>query len=61
MTGVVRSPSLQRYMKPIFSEDSYLELQRKQKKSLNTQQLAAFRLLFAWRDRLARQEDESTG
>ncbi|CAM9318723.1 unnamed protein product, partial [Lampetra planeri] len=53
--------SLKKYMKPIFTEDSYLELQRKQKKSFNTQQLTAFRLLFAWRDRLARQEDESTG
>lgn len=54
-------PAVQKYMKPIFTEESYLELQRKQKKSFNTQQLAAFRLLFAWRDKLARQEDESTG
>uniref|UniRef100_A0A672ZGL9 Exosome complex component 10 n=1 Tax=Sphaeramia orbicularis TaxID=375764 RepID=A0A672ZGL9_9TELE len=53
--------SLKKYLKPIFTEDSYLELQRKQKKSFNTQQLTAFRLLFAWRDKLARQEDESTG
>lgn len=54
-------PAVQKYMKPIFTEESYLELQRKQKKSFNTQQLAAFRLLFAWRDKLARQKDESTG
>lgn len=54
-------PAVQKYMKPIFTEESYLELQRKQKKSFNTQQLTAFRLLFAWRDKLARQEDESTG
>uniref|UniRef100_A0AAQ5Y6B5 Exosome complex component 10 n=1 Tax=Amphiprion ocellaris TaxID=80972 RepID=A0AAQ5Y6B5_AMPOC len=53
--------SLKKYVKPIYTEESYLELQRKQKKSLNTQQLTAFRLLFAWRDKLARQEDESTG
>ncbi|KAG7227071.1 hypothetical protein INR49_022418 [Caranx melampygus] len=53
--------SLKKYLKPIFTEESYLELQRKQKKSFNTQQLTAFRLLFAWRDKLARQEDESTG
>lgn len=53
--------SLQKYVKPIFTEESYLELQRRQKKSFNTQQLTAFRLLFAWRDKLARQEDESTG
>lgn len=59
--SVPSNPSAQRYIKPIFTEESYLELQRKQKKSFNTQQLAAFRLLFAWRDKLARQEDESTG
>ncbi|XP_033825559.1 exosome component 10 [Periophthalmus magnuspinnatus] len=53
--------SLKKYVKPIYTEDSYLEVQRKQKKSYNTQQLTAFRLLFAWRDKLARQEDESTG
>lgn len=52
---------LQKYMKPIYTEESYLEVQRKQKRSFNTQQLTAFRLLFAWRDKLARQEDESTG
>uniref|UniRef100_A0A3B3WNM5 Exosome complex component 10 n=1 Tax=Poecilia mexicana TaxID=48701 RepID=A0A3B3WNM5_9TELE len=53
--------SLKKYVKPIFSEESYLELQRKQKRSFNTQQLTTFRLLYAWRDKLARQEDESTG
>ncbi|XP_051907021.1 exosome component 10 [Hippocampus zosterae] len=53
--------SLKKYVKPIFTEESYLEVQRKQKRSLNTQQLTAFRLLYAWRDKLARQEDESTG
>lgn len=53
--------SLKKYAKPIYTEESYLELQRKQKRSFNTQQLTAFRLLFAWRDKLARQEDESTG
>ncbi|XP_073679435.1 exosome complex component 10 [Garra rufa] len=53
--------SLKKYVKPIFTEDSYMELYRKQKRSFNTQQLAAFRLLYAWRDKLAREEDESTG
>ncbi|XP_073513328.1 exosome complex component 10 isoform X2 [Phyllobates terribilis] len=52
---------LKRFMKPIYTEDSYLELYQKLKKHLNSQQLAAFRLLFAWRDKMARQEDESTG
>ncbi|KAM5132574.1 exosome complex component 10 [Mantella aurantiaca] len=52
---------LKRFVKPIFTEESYLELYQKQKKHLNTQQLSAFRLLYAWRDKMARQEDESTG
>uniref|UniRef100_V9KDS6 Exosome complex component 10 n=1 Tax=Callorhinchus milii TaxID=7868 RepID=V9KDS6_CALMI len=52
---------LKKYCKPIFTEESYLELNRKQKKHLNTQQMTAFRLLYSWRDKMARQEDESTG
>ncbi|KAJ3587152.1 hypothetical protein NHX12_013542 [Muraenolepis orangiensis] len=56
-----RDISLKKYSKPIFTEESYLHLLRKQKRAFNTQQLAAFRLLFAWRDKLGRQEDESTG
>uniref|UniRef100_A0A674CZP7 Exosome complex component 10 n=1 Tax=Salmo trutta TaxID=8032 RepID=A0A674CZP7_SALTR len=53
--------SLKKYMKPLFTDDSYMDLLRKQKKAFNTQQLTAFRLLYGWRDKLARQEDESTG
>ncbi|KAJ8257617.1 hypothetical protein GJAV_G00187740 [Gymnothorax javanicus] len=53
--------SLKKYLKPIFTEDSYLDVHRKHKRSFNTQQLAALRLLYGWRDKLARQEDESTG
>ncbi|NXD79700.1 EXOSX protein, partial [Halcyon senegalensis] len=56
-----RDICLKKYIKPLFSDESYLELYSKQKKHLDTQQLAAFRLLFAWRDKMARQEDESTG
>ncbi|XP_043079971.1 exosome component 10 isoform X2 [Puntigrus tetrazona] len=56
-----RDLSLKKYVKPIFTEDLYLELYRKQKKNFNTQQMAAFRLLYGWRDKLAREEDESTG
>ncbi|XP_017322612.1 exosome component 10 [Ictalurus punctatus] len=52
---------LKKYMKPIFTEESYMELYKKQKKSFNSQQLTAFRLMYAWRDKLARAEDESTG
>ncbi|MFT7804592.1 exosome component 10 isoform X2 [Arapaima gigas] len=53
--------SLKVYVKPIFTEHSYLELYRKQKRTFNTQQLTAFRLLYSWRDKLAREEDESPG
>uniref|UniRef100_A0A8C9TC43 Exosome complex component 10 n=1 Tax=Scleropages formosus TaxID=113540 RepID=A0A8C9TC43_SCLFO len=53
--------SLKVYMKPIYTEHSYLELYRKQKTTFNTQQLTAFRLLYGWRDKLAREQDESTG
>ncbi|XP_027514035.1 exosome component 10 isoform X1 [Corapipo altera] len=56
-----RDICLKKYIKPLFTDESYLELYRRQKKHLDTQQLAAFRLLFAWRDKIARQEDESTG
>ncbi|XP_075046293.1 exosome complex component 10 isoform X2 [Mixophyes fleayi] len=52
---------LKKFVKPIYTEELYLEIYQKQKKHLNTQQLSAFRLLFAWRDKMARQEDESTG
>ncbi|KAM4652421.1 exosome complex component 10 [Discoglossus pictus] len=52
---------LKRFIKPIFTDVSYMELYQKQKRHLNTQQLAAFRLLYAWRDKMSRQEDESTG
>lgn len=52
---------LQKFVKPIFTDESYLELYRKQKKHLNSQQLAAFQLLFSWRDKTARREDESYG
>ncbi|KAK2840841.1 hypothetical protein Q7C36_012420 [Tachysurus vachellii] len=52
---------LKKYLKPIFTEESYMELYKRQKKSFNSQQITAFRLLYAWRDKLARVEDESTG
>ncbi|XP_055966846.1 exosome component 10 isoform X1 [Sorex fumeus] len=56
-----RDICLKKFVKPIFTDESYLELYRKQKKHLNTQQLTAFQLLFAWRDKTARREDESYG
>nr|XP_048317641.1 exosome component 10 [Myodes glareolus] len=56
-----RDICLKKFVKPIFTDESYLELYRKQKKHLNSQQLAAFQLLFSWRDKTARREDESYG
>uniref|UniRef100_A0A8C9ALE5 Exosome complex component 10 n=1 Tax=Prolemur simus TaxID=1328070 RepID=A0A8C9ALE5_PROSS len=56
-----RDVCLKKFIKPLFTDESYLELYRKQKKHLNTQQLTAFQLLFAWRDKTARREDESYG
>ncbi|CAH1240111.1 EXOSC10 [Branchiostoma lanceolatum] len=52
---------LQRYQKLLYTEDSYLNLLQKHKKNFNSQQLHAVRLLYRWRDTVARQEDESTG
>ncbi|XP_042551681.1 exosome component 10 [Dipodomys spectabilis] len=56
-----RDLCLKKFVKPLFTDESYLELYRKQKKHLNSQQLAAFQLLFSWRDKTARREDESYG
>lgn len=49
------------YQKPVFHEDSYLELYRKSKKVFNARQLFALKELYSWRDTFAREEDESTG
>uniref|UniRef100_S4RQZ3 Exosome component 10 n=1 Tax=Petromyzon marinus TaxID=7757 RepID=S4RQZ3_PETMA len=56
-----RTVALKRYHKPVFTEDSYLELLHKHKHPLDVQQSSAAWLLYAWRDRTARTEDESTG
>lgn len=47
------------YEKPIFTSTSYLNLYNRHKKALNPNQLEAFRLLYGWRDQIARLEDES--
>lgn len=52
---------LKKYEKPKFDENSFLSVYKKGKKSFNLQQLYAFKNLFAWRDKIARQEDESLG
>lgn len=53
--------ALRRYEKPSYHEQSYMELYRKSRKTFNSRQLHALRHLYSWRDRTARNEDESTG
>jgi len=50
-----------RYEKPVFTEDSYLQLYKKGRKVFNSRQIYALQELYRWRDRMARQEDESIG
>ncbi|CAG8492553.1 1495_t:CDS:10 [Funneliformis caledonium] len=58
--------SLKMYSKLEYSENGegiggYKRLQARKNKSFDYQQLAVFKVLHAWRDRIAREEDESTG
>lgn len=50
----------QRYEKPEVTYDSYLQLYRRSRKLFNNQQEYALRELFLWRDKVARDHDEST-
>ncbi|RUS73284.1 hypothetical protein EGW08_018957, partial [Elysia chlorotica] len=47
------------FQKPVFTKHDHLELYKKSKKVFNNQQLSALRDLYAWRDGMARAEDES--
>ncbi|CAF1195051.1 unnamed protein product [Adineta steineri] len=49
------------YKKPVFDENAYKILYTKcHKTTFDGIQLAALKLLYAWRDKIAREEDEST-
>ncbi|OWR42755.1 PM-Scl autoantigen protein [Danaus plexippus plexippus] len=48
------------YNKEVINESSHLKLYVRSKKSFNTRQMAALRLLYRWRDANARELDEST-
>lgn len=50
---------LKRYIKPIINENSYRDLYLKSKRSFDNQQLFALREIYDWRDKIAREEDES--
>ncbi|CAG0902592.1 unnamed protein product [Darwinula stevensoni] len=49
------------YRKPKFAETSYMELYKRSRKFFNARQLYALQELFRWRDKVAREEDESIG
>ena len=49
-----------RYEKPSYDPEGYIKLYEKHSRSLTPQQLEVFRALHAWRDQVAREEDEST-
>ena len=63
-----RDICLQKYEKPAALDDNshiaFLEKQRNRKsirKTYDNQQMTALQQIYAWRDNLARVEDESTG
>ena len=49
------------YEKPVWTEESYLNMYRKSHKMFNNRQIYALKELHSWRDATARQEDDSTG
>jgi exosome complex exonuclease RRP6 len=49
------------YKKPYFDDNAYQNIYSKSRRTFNIRQLAALKSLYYWRDRIARQEDESTG
>lgn len=51
---------LKKYEKPFLAKDSHMNLIRKTSLVLNSRQLNALELLYNWRDKKAREEDEST-
>nr|XP_039255855.1 exosome component 10-like [Styela clava] len=58
-----RDVCLRKYEKFLLTPTSHLKLyeRRKSRKQLNNKQLELLKLLFEWRDTMARQEDESPG
>lgn len=52
---------LKRYEKPPFSSTSHLSILRKSRSTFNARQMFAFKELYAWRDTISRELDESVG
>lgn len=51
----------QKYCKPVIDSYSFMDIYRKSRKLFDNRQLYALKELFLWRDRVAREEDESYG
>ncbi|XP_062535866.1 exosome complex component 10 [Armigeres subalbatus] len=51
----------QRYVKPRINEDAIMNIYRRSKHVFDQRQMYAFREILYWRDKIARQEDESPG
>ncbi|KFB40901.1 AGAP002300-PB-like protein [Anopheles sinensis] len=51
----------QRYVKPIINEDTIMNIYRRSRYVFEHRQMYAFREILYWRDKIAREEDESTG
>jgi len=56
-----REICLKRYEKPPFSDTSHLSVLRKSRSTFNAKQMFAFKELYAWRDTISRELDESVG
>lgn len=56
-----REICLRRYEKPPFSDTSHLSILRKSRSTFNARQMFAFKELYAWRDAISRELDESVG
>lgn len=56
-----REICLKRYEKPQFTETSHLSVLRKSRSTFNAKQMFAFKELYAWRDSISRELDESVG
>lgn len=52
---------LKRYEKPPFSDKSHLSVLRKSRSTFNAKQMYAFKEMYAWRDAISRELDESVG
>ncbi|KAL5264843.1 hypothetical protein ACHWQZ_G005798 [Mnemiopsis leidyi] len=63
LVSVYRNSNLdcqQTFRKPVFTDDSYMDVYKKIRIPLKPQQKECLKLIYKWRDQTARSEDEST-